>query len=80
MDAEAAAGDDAFVRGSEHRCEDAEYVSDPNVKGFTKTAAPKTLTRRSARRILKSAPQSTSSNHVDLSDDIEVSGGARSSC
>ncbi|KAM0046844.1 hypothetical protein Hdeb2414_s0009g00321351 [Helianthus debilis subsp. tardiflorus] len=70
----AAAGDDGVVRGSEHRFEDTEYVSVPNVKGFTKTVAPKTLTRRSARRMLKSSPQSTSSDHVDLSDDIEVSG------
>ncbi|KAJ0782202.1 hypothetical protein HanLR1_Chr01g0005421 [Helianthus annuus] len=73
-DAEAAAGDDVVVRGSEHRFEDTGYVSIPNVKGFTKTAAPKTSTRRSARRILKGAPHSTSSDHMDLSDDIEVSG------
>ncbi|KAJ0530714.1 hypothetical protein HanRHA438_Chr10g0463931 [Helianthus annuus] len=73
-DAEAAAGDDVVVRGFEHRFEDAKYVSVPNVKGFTKTDAPKALTRRSARRMLKSAPQSTSSDHVDLSDDIEFSG------
>ncbi|MFS7930066.1 hypothetical protein Hanom_Chr04g00339771 [Helianthus anomalus] len=73
-DAEAAAGDDVVVRGSDYRFEDAEYVSIPNVKGFTKTVGPKTLTCRSTRHMLKSAPQSTSSDHVDLSDDIEVSG------
>ncbi|MFS7976344.1 hypothetical protein Hanom_Chr10g00891381 [Helianthus anomalus] len=73
-DAKAASGDDAVVRGSEHRFEDTRYVSVPNVKGFIKTAAPKTSTCRSARRMLKGAPQSTSSYHVDLSDDIEVSG------
>ncbi|KAM0041540.1 hypothetical protein Hdeb2414_s0011g00367491 [Helianthus debilis subsp. tardiflorus] len=40
---------------------------------FTKAVVPKTLTRRSARR-LKSAAQS-SSDLVELSDDIEVSEG-----
>ncbi|MFS8002513.1 hypothetical protein Hanom_Chr13g01202951 [Helianthus anomalus] len=75
MDVEDAAGDDAVVKGSEHRFEDVGYVSAPNVKGFTKTAAPKALTRRSACRMLKSAAQSTSSDHVDLSDDVEVSEG-----
>ncbi|MFS8021322.1 hypothetical protein Hanom_Chr16g01426021 [Helianthus anomalus] len=51
------------------------YVSVPNVKGFTKTSAPKALTRRSARRTLKSVALSTSSDNVELSDDIEVSEG-----
>ncbi|KAM0027792.1 hypothetical protein Hdeb2414_s0019g00544371 [Helianthus debilis subsp. tardiflorus] len=73
-DAQAAEGDDAVARGSEQRFEDVGYVSVPNVKGFTKTAAPKALTRHSARR-LKSAAQSTSSDPVELSDDIEVSEG-----
>ncbi|MFS7935231.1 hypothetical protein Hanom_Chr05g00401041 [Helianthus anomalus] len=90
-DAEAAVGDDVVVRGSEHMFEDVEYVSVPNVKGFTRTllinsfglpinstgftkiAAPKALTRRSDRCMLKGAPQSTSSDNVDLTDDIEVS-------
>ncbi|KAM0023985.1 hypothetical protein Hdeb2414_s0022g00610531 [Helianthus debilis subsp. tardiflorus] len=74
-DAQAVEGDDAVARGSEHRFEDVGYVSVPNVKGFTKTAAPKALTRRSARHMLKSVAQSTSSDHVELSDDIEVSEG-----
>ncbi|KAM0040449.1 hypothetical protein Hdeb2414_s0012g00394001 [Helianthus debilis subsp. tardiflorus] len=73
-DAEAAAGDHAVVRGSEYRFEDTGYVSIPNVKGFTKTVAPNTSTHRSSRRMLKGAPYSTSSDHVDLSDDIEVFG------
>ncbi|KAJ0678126.1 hypothetical protein HanOQP8_Chr12g0444371 [Helianthus annuus] len=68
-------GEDAVARGSEHRYEDVGYVSVPNVKGFTKTAVPKALARRSSRRMLKSAAQSTSSDHVELSDDIEVSEG-----
>ncbi|KAM0011286.1 hypothetical protein Hdeb2414_s0065g00766801 [Helianthus debilis subsp. tardiflorus] len=72
-DAEAASSDDAVVRGSEHMFNDAEYVSVPNVKGFTNNAARKTLTRRSARYMLKGARQSTYSDYVDLSDDIEVS-------
>ncbi|KAF5791212.1 hypothetical protein HanRHA438_Chr09g0403771 [Helianthus annuus] len=33
-DAEVAAGDDTVVRGSEHRFEDVEYVSVPNMKGL----------------------------------------------
>ncbi|KAM0042651.1 hypothetical protein Hdeb2414_s0010g00332251 [Helianthus debilis subsp. tardiflorus] len=66
MDVEAAAGDDAVVRGSEHMFEDVGYVSVPNVKGFTKTAAPKALTYRSTRRMLKSAAQSTSSDHEEF--------------
>ncbi|MFS7963008.1 hypothetical protein Hanom_Chr08g00733141 [Helianthus anomalus] len=49
------------------------YVNVLNVKGFTKTAAPKTSTRRSIRHMLKGVPQSTSSDPVDLSEDIEVS-------
>ncbi|KAJ0614425.1 hypothetical protein HanIR_Chr02g0062311 [Helianthus annuus] len=70
-DAQAAEGDDAVARGSKQRFEDAGYVSVSNVKGFTKAAAPKILTRRFAHR-LKSAAQS-SSDLVELSDDIEVS-------
>ncbi|MFS7934939.1 hypothetical protein Hanom_Chr05g00397561 [Helianthus anomalus] len=72
--AQAAKGDDAVAKGSEQRFEDVRYVSVLNVKGFTKTATPKALTHRSACR-LKSAAQSTSSNPMDLSDDIEVSEG-----
>ncbi|KAJ0804730.1 hypothetical protein HanPI659440_Chr02g0041501 [Helianthus annuus] len=70
-DAQAAEGDDALARGSKQRFEDAGYVSVSNAKGFTKAAAPKTLTRRFAH-CLKSAAQS-SSDLVELSDDIEVS-------
>ncbi|KAJ0589521.1 hypothetical protein HanIR_Chr04g0187191 [Helianthus annuus] len=75
MDAQAAEGDDAVAWGSKHRFEDVGYVSVTNVKGFTKTAVPNALTRRSARRMLKSAAQSTSCDPVELSDDIEVSEG-----
>ncbi|MFS8025633.1 hypothetical protein Hanom_Chr16g01477411 [Helianthus anomalus] len=74
-DAQATEGEDAVARGSEHRYEDVGYVSVPNVKGFTKTADPKALARRSSRRTLKSVAQSTSSDHVELSNDIEVSEG-----
>ncbi|MFS7988028.1 hypothetical protein Hanom_Chr11g01029731 [Helianthus anomalus] len=72
-DAQAAEGDDVVGRGSEHRFEYVGYVSVQYVKGFTKTAAPKALTHRSAHRMLKSTSQSTSSDPVELSDDIEVS-------
>ncbi|KAM0036085.1 hypothetical protein Hdeb2414_s0014g00422071 [Helianthus debilis subsp. tardiflorus] len=74
-DAQAAEGDDVVVRGSEHKFEDVGYVSVPNVNGFTKIATPKALTRSSGRPILKSVAQSTSSDPVELSDDIEVSEG-----
>ncbi|KAJ0716443.1 hypothetical protein HanPI659440_Chr13g0512821 [Helianthus annuus] len=70
-DAEVMAGDDVVVRGSEHRFEVTGYASVPNV-AFT--GAPKTSTRRSIRRMLKGTPQSTSSDPVDLSDDVKVSG------
>ncbi|KAJ0809954.1 hypothetical protein HanPI659440_Chr01g0021141 [Helianthus annuus] len=72
MDAQAAEGDDAVARGVEQRFEDTGYVSVSNVKGFSKPAAPKASTRRSTRRLLKGAPQATSSESVDLSDDIEA--------
>ncbi|MFS7945806.1 hypothetical protein Hanom_Chr06g00528481 [Helianthus anomalus] len=72
-DAQAAESDDAVARGVEQRFEDVGYVSVSNVKGFTKPAVPKASTRRSARRLLRSAHQSTSSDPVDLSEDIEVS-------
>ncbi|MFS7961739.1 hypothetical protein Hanom_Chr08g00718621 [Helianthus anomalus] len=75
MDAQAAEADDAVARGSKHIFKDVGYISVPNVKGFTKTVAPKTLTRCSSRHMLKSAAQSTSSDPVELSDDIEVSEG-----
>ncbi|MFS7998814.1 hypothetical protein Hanom_Chr12g01158431 [Helianthus anomalus] len=74
-DAQAAEGDNVVARGSEHRFEDVGYVSVPNVKGFTKTAASNALTRRFAFRILKSVAQSTCSDLLVLSDDIEVSKG-----
>ncbi|MFS8011835.1 hypothetical protein Hanom_Chr14g01313711 [Helianthus anomalus] len=45
------------------------------IYGFTKSAVPKASTRRSACRLLRSAPQFTSSDPVDLIDDIEVSEG-----
>ncbi|MFS7945802.1 hypothetical protein Hanom_Chr06g00528441 [Helianthus anomalus] len=69
----AAEGDDAVARGVEQRFEDVGYVSDSNVKGFTKPVVPKASTRCSARRLLRSAHQSTSSDPMDLSEDIEVS-------
>ncbi|KAF5790277.1 hypothetical protein HanXRQr2_Chr09g0381331 [Helianthus annuus] len=72
-DAQAAEEDDDVARGIEQRFEDAGYVSVSNVKGFSKPAAPKASTRRSTRRLLKGAPQSTSSEPGELSDDIEVS-------
>ncbi|KAF5820251.1 hypothetical protein HanXRQr2_Chr01g0000121 [Helianthus annuus] len=54
-DAEATEGDDAVVRGAEHRFEGSGYVNVPNVKGFTKAAASKASTRRSTCRMLKGA-------------------------
>ncbi|KAM0018594.1 hypothetical protein Hdeb2414_s0026g00675751 [Helianthus debilis subsp. tardiflorus] len=52
--------------------EDVPVIPDENV-GFSKPIAPKASTRRSTRRLLKGAPQSTSTEPVELSDDIEAS-------
>ncbi|KAJ0448539.1 hypothetical protein HanPSC8_Chr17g0784771 [Helianthus annuus] len=70
-DAASAEGEDAVVRGSEHRFEGSGYVSVRNVKGFVKVAASKASTRRSTRR--KGAGQPSSSETIDLGDDLEVS-------
>ncbi|MFS7912256.1 hypothetical protein Hanom_Chr02g00127911 [Helianthus anomalus] len=49
-----------------------KHVSVPNVKGFTKVSSSKPSTRRPTRH-LKGPSQSFATDHVDLSDDIEVS-------
>ncbi|KAF5767909.1 hypothetical protein HanRHA438_Chr14g0641151 [Helianthus annuus] len=72
-DAPSVPGENVVVRTSEQRFEGTGYASVANVKGFTKSNAPKSSTRRSSRRLLKAGPQSTSTEPVDLSDDIEVS-------
>ncbi|KAJ0817933.1 hypothetical protein HanPI659440_Chr00c04g0711261 [Helianthus annuus] len=69
-DAPSAEGEDAVVRGSEHRFEGSDYVSVPNVKGFVKVPSLKQSTRRSTRR--KGARQHSSSETIDLGDDLEV--------
>ncbi|KAL9993137.1 hypothetical protein Hdeb2414_s0002g00057421 [Helianthus debilis subsp. tardiflorus] len=66
INAEAAEGDDAVVRGVEHRFKGSTYVSVPNVKGFVKVAASKASTRR------KGAGQPSNSEIIDLSDDVEI--------
>ncbi|KAJ0693526.1 hypothetical protein HanPI659440_Chr15g0598111 [Helianthus annuus] len=71
-DAEATEGDDADVRGVEHRFEGSTYVNVPNVKGFTKVAASKASTHRSTRSMLKGTELPSGSETVDLSDDIEI--------
>ncbi|KAF5788217.1 hypothetical protein HanXRQr2_Chr10g0461581 [Helianthus annuus] len=65
--------ENAVVKGTEQRFEGTGYVGISNVKGFSKPLAPKASTRRSTRR-LKGIPQSTSTEPVELSDDIKVSG------
>ncbi|XP_022007896.1 uncharacterized protein LOC110907186 [Helianthus annuus] len=72
-DAPTVPGENVVVRTSEQRFEGSGYVSVENVKGFTKSNVPKPSTRRLSRRLLKATPQSTSTEPVDLSDDIEVS-------
>ncbi|KAM0048909.1 hypothetical protein Hdeb2414_s0008g00279791 [Helianthus debilis subsp. tardiflorus] len=72
-DAKAIEGDDAVVHGAEHRFKGSGYVNVLNVKGFTKATASKASTRRSTRRMLKGVEQPSSSEPVDLSDDIETS-------
>ncbi|KAJ0693789.1 hypothetical protein HanPI659440_Chr15g0601271 [Helianthus annuus] len=69
-DAASAECEDDVVRGSEHRFEGSGYVSVPNIKGFMKVAAAKQSTRRSTRR--KGAGQLSSSETIDLGDDLEV--------
>ncbi|KAJ0804724.1 hypothetical protein HanPI659440_Chr02g0041411 [Helianthus annuus] len=64
--------ENVVVRTAEQRFEGSGYASVSIVKGFSKPLAPKASTQRSNRR-LKAAPQSTSTEPVDLSDDIEVS-------
>ncbi|KAF5805748.1 hypothetical protein HanRHA438_Chr05g0222531 [Helianthus annuus] len=73
LDAEATPGEDAVSRGSEHRFESFGYMNVPNVKGFTKVAAPKTSTRRSNRRLLKASGPPSTPEHIDLSDEIGAS-------
>ncbi|KAM0063359.1 hypothetical protein Hdeb2414_s0003g00090011 [Helianthus debilis subsp. tardiflorus] len=65
--------ENVVVRTAEQKFEGSGYVSTSNVKGFSKSHAPKASTRRSTRRLLKAAPQSTSTEPVELSDDIEAS-------
>ncbi|MFS7989550.1 hypothetical protein Hanom_Chr11g01048241 [Helianthus anomalus] len=72
-DAPTVPGENVVVRTSEQRFECSGYASVANVKGFTKSNVSRTSTRRSSRRLLKATPQSTSTEPVDLSDDIEVS-------
>ncbi|KAM0005624.1 hypothetical protein Hdeb2414_s0205g00832011 [Helianthus debilis subsp. tardiflorus] len=72
-DAPSVPGENVVVRTAEQRFEGSGYVSASNVKGFSKPSAPKSSTRRSTRRFLKAAPQSTSIEPVELSDEIEVS-------
>ncbi|KAJ0839005.1 hypothetical protein HanPSC8_Chr14g0601641 [Helianthus annuus] len=72
-DAPTVPGENVVVRTSEQRYEGSGYVSVENVKGFTKSNVSKPSTRRLSRRLLKATPQSTSTEPVDLSDDIEVS-------
>ncbi|XP_035838345.1 uncharacterized protein LOC118485926 [Helianthus annuus] len=72
-DAPTVSGENVVVRTSEQRFGGSGYVSVANVKGFTKSNVPKPSTRRLSRRLLKAAPQSTSTEPVDLSDDIEAS-------
>ncbi|KAJ0834511.1 hypothetical protein HanRHA438_Chr16g0744441 [Helianthus annuus] len=65
--------ENVVVRTAEQRFDGSGYVSVSNVKGFSKPIVPKASTRRSTRR-LKGVPQSTSTEPVELSDDIEASG------
>uniref|UniRef100_A0A251VMB0 Putative transposase (Putative), gypsy type n=1 Tax=Helianthus annuus TaxID=4232 RepID=A0A251VMB0_HELAN len=65
--------ENVVVKGAEQRFEGTGYVSVSNVKGFSKPLVPKTSTRRSTCR-LKGAPQSTSTEPVELNDDVEESG------
>ncbi|KAJ0935327.1 hypothetical protein HanRHA438_Chr03g0117841 [Helianthus annuus] len=65
--------ENVVVKGAEQRFEGTGYVNVSNVEGFSKPVAPKASIRRSTRRLLKGAPQSTSTEPMELSDDIEAS-------
>ncbi|KAJ0734627.1 hypothetical protein HanPI659440_Chr11g0422281 [Helianthus annuus] len=70
-DTEAIEGEDAITRTAEGRLvPGGKYVNVPNVKGFTKVSSSKPSTCRSSHR-LKGPGQSSTVEHVDLSDEIE---------
>ncbi|MFS8017870.1 hypothetical protein Hanom_Chr15g01385521 [Helianthus anomalus] len=71
-DVAATPSEDAVARGSEHRFEGSGNESVPNVKGFTKVPGSKVSIRWPNLR-LKGADQPSSSEAIDISDDIEVS-------
>ncbi|MFS8034624.1 hypothetical protein Hanom_Chr17g01583311 [Helianthus anomalus] len=69
-DAASTEGEDAVVRGSDHRFIGLGYVSLPNAKGFVKVPASKQSTRHYTRR--KGARQPACFETIDLGDDLEV--------
>ncbi|KAJ0649122.1 hypothetical protein HanRHA438_Chr15g0711791 [Helianthus annuus] len=72
-DAEAVDGEDAITRTTKGRLvPGGKYVNVPNFKGFTKVSSSKPSTHHSSR-FLKGPSQSSATDPVDLSDDIEVS-------
>ncbi|KAJ0925624.1 hypothetical protein HanRHA438_Chr04g0161801 [Helianthus annuus] len=72
-DAEAIEGEDVVTRTTKCMSDaGGKYVNVPNVKGFTKAGSSKPSTRRSSRRLLKGPNDSSDSELVDHSDDIEV--------
>ncbi|MFS7995326.1 hypothetical protein Hanom_Chr12g01116651 [Helianthus anomalus] len=70
-DAKAVEGEDVVARTAEARLvPSGKYV---NVsKGFTKASSSKPSTRRSSHRLLKGPNQSSATEPIDLSDEIEV--------
>ncbi|KAF5760367.1 hypothetical protein HanRHA438_Chr16g0764591 [Helianthus annuus] len=73
-DVKASVGEDAITRIAECRLvPGGKYVSVPNFKGFTKVSSSKPSTHYSSCR-LKGPSQSSATDHVDLSNDIEISG------
>ncbi|KAM0061338.1 hypothetical protein Hdeb2414_s0004g00134761 [Helianthus debilis subsp. tardiflorus] len=72
-DTEAVEGEDAIAITTEGRLvPGGKYVNISNVKGFNKVSSSKPSTRHSSRR-LRGPSQSSATDLVDLSDDIEVS-------
>ncbi|KAM0043327.1 hypothetical protein Hdeb2414_s0010g00339981 [Helianthus debilis subsp. tardiflorus] len=69
-DAASAEGEDAVVRGFEHRFEGSVYVNVPNVKGFVNPPVSKHSTRRSTRR--KGVGPPSTSETIDLGDKLDV--------
>ena len=72
-DVQASVDGNAVEKGKEGRFEGGDYASASFVKGFSKAPLPKSSTRQSSRKLLRSAATSSSREPVEVSDDIHAS-------